>query len=244
MTSDVQAAIDGAANTIGWLVQKTSGNGNVRYYSREGAAAVGDPSLARRLVLEFAAPPAPPFELCFLRARYYGAEIGRFIGRDKLRFAQRYAYVVATPRYSPTPAASACSELRALLPHGGSVTASNRSRVRYPRQLSAPHSPTSFSTERSSSSMLLRSDSMLEPLLPPPRLRSPGASWADLRAVSEAISPDGQPLHRCRWWRMLRVGDRRLSPASLDRTGIAGSRSFAPVLERSSAIRSWASSST
>jgi hypothetical protein len=51
VTSDVLA---GASS--GWIVKKREEgkNGQVRYYSREGAALAGDPTLAPRLVLEYA----------------------------------------------------------------------------------------------------------------------------------------------------------------------------------------------
>jgi hypothetical protein len=51
VTADVQAGAD-----FGWLIRKTSEgqNGQVRYYSREGAALAGNPNLAPRLVLVYA----------------------------------------------------------------------------------------------------------------------------------------------------------------------------------------------
>ena len=50
VTGDVQAGADG------WLIKKTQGNGNVRYYARDHADVLGNPDLAPRLVLEFNNP--------------------------------------------------------------------------------------------------------------------------------------------------------------------------------------------
>lgn len=49
VTADVQAAVDG------WLLKRAveRGSGGVNYYSREGAAAEGDPALAPKLLLDY-----------------------------------------------------------------------------------------------------------------------------------------------------------------------------------------------
>jgi hypothetical protein len=57
VTQDVLDAVGGAP-FFGWMVKKGSPqNGNVRFYSREGAAAAGNLDLGPRLILEF--PPSP-----------------------------------------------------------------------------------------------------------------------------------------------------------------------------------------
>jgi len=48
VTADVQALSDGAF--ISWLIRRDASDGNVRYYSKEGAV---DPGLAPRLVLQY-----------------------------------------------------------------------------------------------------------------------------------------------------------------------------------------------
>jgi hypothetical protein len=47
VTADVQAGFDS------WLIKKTQGNGNVRYYSKDHPNVAGNPGLAPRLILEF-----------------------------------------------------------------------------------------------------------------------------------------------------------------------------------------------
>ena len=53
-----QDVLDGAG--FGWLIKnaKRGRKGNVRFYSKEGAAAAGDLSLVPRLILEYGAPAA------------------------------------------------------------------------------------------------------------------------------------------------------------------------------------------
>ena len=46
---NVTADVQGGASS--WLIER-SGGGSARYYSREGAAAAGNPELAPRLVIE------------------------------------------------------------------------------------------------------------------------------------------------------------------------------------------------
>lgn len=48
VTADVQDLLDGAF--ISWLIHRDASEGNVRYYSKEGAV---DPGLAPRLVLQY-----------------------------------------------------------------------------------------------------------------------------------------------------------------------------------------------
>ena len=60
LTGEVEwdVTLDVLAGASAWLVKKTNEGptGKVKYYSREGAVAVGDPSLAPRLVLTISAP--------------------------------------------------------------------------------------------------------------------------------------------------------------------------------------------
>jgi hypothetical protein len=55
VTVDVQAALAEPATTIQWLIRKTleHGMGQAVFYSKEGAADMGDVTKAPRLELEF-----------------------------------------------------------------------------------------------------------------------------------------------------------------------------------------------
>ena len=55
VTADVLATFDEGAAEVSWLIkhEKEEQNGKVVYYSKEGADAVEEPSLAPRLILEY-----------------------------------------------------------------------------------------------------------------------------------------------------------------------------------------------
>jgi hypothetical protein len=55
VTFDVQAGFGQSdSQYMSWFIRKPSGSGQISYYSREGAAAAGDPGLAAQLVLTLA----------------------------------------------------------------------------------------------------------------------------------------------------------------------------------------------